>query len=278
MFSIIIPTFNNLDFLKICLLSLKKNSSLNHEIIIHVSSGEDGTIEFVKNNGYKFTYSNYNIGLCSAVNKAAKTSTKDYILYAHDDMYFLPGWDLILKEEIKNIGHIFFYLQATEMGVKGAHIKINCGDTFKNFNEKKLLANYKNFNFEDCNASHLAPHLIHKDLWNKVSGFSEEFNPGDGSDPDLVLKLWNEGVRYFKCLGDFKVYHFGSITTRKKNLKLNDGSNLFIKKWGISPLVLRKYYIETEKKFQIRDKINKDLFYYYCLLKSKLKRKFYGLL
>ena len=43
-----------------------------------------------------------------------------------------------------------------------------------------------------------------------------EFSPGAGSDPDLNLKLWNEGVRIFKCLNQSRVYHFGSVTIRKK--------------------------------------------------------------
>jgi len=275
MFSIIIPTFNNLNFLKVCLSSLKKNSSLNNEIIIHSNSNEDGTLDFIKENNFKYTHTNSNIGLCSAVNLAAKKVTTNYILYAHDDMYFLPGWDLALKKEVKNIGHNFFYIHAAEIGINGAHIKFDCGSNYENFDEKKLLNNYKNFYLEDYNANHLSPHLIHRDLWNKVLGFSEEFNPGDGSDPDLVLKLWNEGVRYFKCLGNFKVYHFGSVTTRKKkSLKLNKGTNIFIKKWGLSPLIIRKYYLETGKKFEIRNLIKKDFFYYYCLVKLKLKKIF----
>ncbi len=275
MFSIIIPTFNNLNFLKVCLSSLKKNSSLNNEIIIHSNSNEDGTLDFIKENNFKYTHTNSNIGLCSSVNLAAKKVTTNYILYAHDDMYFLPEWDLALKQEVKNIGHNFFYLHAAEIGINGAHIKFDCGSNYENFDEKKLLNNYKKFYLEDYNANHLSPHLIHRDLWNKVLGFSEEFNPGDGSDPDLVLKLWNEGVRYFKCLGNFKVYHFGSVTTRKKkSLKLNKGTNIFIKKWGLSPLIIRKYYLETGKKFEIRNLIKKDLFYYYCLIKLKLKKIF----
>ncbi len=275
MFSIIIPTFNNLNFLKVCLSSLKKNSSLNNEIIIHSNSNEDGTLDFIKENNFKYTHTNSNIGLCSAVNLAAKKVTTNYILYAHDDMYFLPEWDLALKQEVENIGHNFFYLHAAEIGINGAHIKFDCGSNYENFDEKKLLNNYKNFYLEDYNANHLSPHLIHRDLWNKVLGFSEEFNPGDGSDPDLVLKLWNEGVRYFKCLGNFKVYHFGSVTTRKKkSLKLNKGTNIFIKKWGLSPLIIRKYYLETGKKFEIRNLIKKDFFYYYCLVKLKLKKIF----
>ena len=37
MFSIIIPTLNNLKYLKFCLNSIIKNSKLNNEIIVHVS-------------------------------------------------------------------------------------------------------------------------------------------------------------------------------------------------------------------------------------------------
>ena len=51
MFSIIIPTFNNVNYLKQCIESIKKNSAYDdHEIIPHVNEGTDGTIEYLKNN------------------------------------------------------------------------------------------------------------------------------------------------------------------------------------------------------------------------------------
>ena len=76
MFSVIIPTFNNINYLKICLESLKKNSSYTHEIIIHVNEGVDGTLEHVKSNNLKFSYSKIKSGVCVAFNKAVKLSTK----------------------------------------------------------------------------------------------------------------------------------------------------------------------------------------------------------
>ena len=93
MISIVIPTFNNLDYLKLCLRSIKQNSSYHHEIILHINDGSDGTLDFVCNNNYKYTKSESNIGLCSAINKAAKLASNNYILYSHDDMYFCPDWD-----------------------------------------------------------------------------------------------------------------------------------------------------------------------------------------
>ena len=48
-----------------------------------------------------------------------------------------------------------------------------------------------------------------------IGGFSEEFNPGFASDPDLNMKLWLEGNRIFKSVSQSRFYHFGSLTTRK---------------------------------------------------------------
>ena len=47
MFSIVIPTYNNLGYLKLCLKSLINNSKYNHEIIFHINDGSDGTKDFV---------------------------------------------------------------------------------------------------------------------------------------------------------------------------------------------------------------------------------------
>ena len=74
MISILIPTFNNLEYLKLCLKSLEQNSSKKYEIILHVNDGSDGTLEFAKSKDLKFSYSKKNLGLCTSINSAAKLS------------------------------------------------------------------------------------------------------------------------------------------------------------------------------------------------------------
>ena len=80
MFSILIQTLNNLDYLKLCIESIKKNSKFEHQIIIHVNEGSDGTLEFVKNSNYDFTHSVNNIGMPKALNKSSKLSKFNYII------------------------------------------------------------------------------------------------------------------------------------------------------------------------------------------------------
>ena len=250
MISIIIPSFNNLDYLKLCIKSLKINSEYNHEIIVHINDGSDGSLNFIKEKGYKYTYSETNIGLCSAINMAAKLAINQYILYSHDDMYFCPDWDVVLMKEVQKIGHDNFYLSGTMIESNSGHIIYNFGKTFLDFNEHELLKTYKQINFYDHQGTHFAPHLVSKKMWLKVGGFSEEFNPGIASDPDFNMKLWKEGVRIFKGLNDFKVYHFGSITSRKKkNLTQNKGDKTFLKKWGISTKFFKKYYLKSKTKY-----------------------------
>ncbi len=248
--SIIIPTYNNLNYLKISTESIKKNSAYSHEIIVHVNENKDNTINYLKNNKIKYTFSKENIGLCSSVNLAVKESTTNFILYSHDDMYFLPGWDICLESELSKISNKLFYFSGSMIQSNGAHYKLNCGDNYENFDEKYLLENYKNINIKDHQGTHWAPHLIHREIWNQVNGFSEEFNPGDGSDSDLNMKLWKTGVRLFKGLNDFKVFHFGSISMRKnKNIKKNNGTKTFLKKWGITPRFFFKHYLKTGTDF-----------------------------
>jgi len=254
MFSIIIPTFNNLDYLKLCIKSIRQNSKFNHQIIPHVNIGEDGTCDFLRNENIDFTFTKYNSGICEGMNKASKKARFKYLLYSHDDFYFCPDWDVVLKNEVDSIGHNNFYLSGVMMN--NGPIKFDAGSDIKNFDENKVLNEYQNYNHYDFQGSTWAPHLLHRDLWEKVGGFSEEFFPGTGSDPDLNMKLWEEGVRVFKGLNNCKVYHFGSIVTRKyKNHPTiitesgSKGGKIFLLKWGITIKFFKKFYLRSDQKY-----------------------------
>ena len=110
----------------------------------------------------------------------------------------------------------------------------------------------------------------------KVGGFSEEYFPGSGSDPDFNMKLWQLGIRYFKGINDFKVYHFGSVVLRNEIVKIKSknygslGSKIFLYKWGISIKFFKKYYLRSNMKFDgpLNDP-KKNLVYFFDLIKCK---------
>ena len=274
MFSIVIPSYNNFEYLKLTIESIKKTSNLDNEILVHVNDDENFiTRNYLKNININFTHSDKNIGLCSSINLISKKISKDYIIYSHDDMYFCPGWEEPLLFEINNLDHNKFYFSGSMIETNSGHIEFDCGKNIVDFNEMKLLDNYSKLNIDDHQGSHFAPHCVHKEMWFKVGGFSEEFNPGIASDPDFNMKLWNEGVRIFKGLNKFKVYHFGSITTRKnKNIIKNKGDDIFLRKWGITTKFFKKYYLRSKTKYN--GSLNypkKNFFYFLDLIKCKLK-------
>ena len=252
MFSLIIPTYNNLEYLKLCIASIKKNSFFNNEIILHINDGSDGTLGFAKADNILFSYSAVNAGICTGCNNAVRLSSQKYVVYAHDDMYFLPDWDTEFKKEIDLIKEKHFYLSGTMIE---SHVHAY-GDSVKTFREQDLLKDYQNLEYHDFQGSTWAPTLLPRQTWDTVGGFSEEYDPGTGSDPDLNMKLWKQGVRIFKGIGKCKVYHFGSIVTRQKEKKFSTitetgskGSKIFLLKWGISIKFFRKFYLKSETKY-----------------------------
>ena len=49
-FTIIIPTVNNFEYLKLCINSIKKNSSYEHQLIIHINGVDLTTENYLKAN------------------------------------------------------------------------------------------------------------------------------------------------------------------------------------------------------------------------------------
>ena len=270
MFSIIIPTFNNLHYLKLCLKSLKKNSNYNHDIIIYINEGNDGTLAYVKENNLKFLHSNVNKGVCFAFNESAKIAKNKYLVLAHDDMYFCPKWDSIFSDELKKIKVEDFFISGTMVQNFKSYIYLDCGNSHNNFNEDKLLKELPKIKFEDFQGSHWQPSLVPLTTWNKVGGFSMEYSPGLGSDPDFTIKLWKIGVRLFKGLGSCRVYHFSSISLRKK--AWNNGAKTFLLKWGISIKFFKKHYLRSDTIFNNDlEEPKKNFNYFFELLICKIK-------
>ena len=113
--SIIIPTFNNLNYLSLLINSILKNSNFKHEIILHINDGSDGTLNFARQNDIKHTHSFDNIGLCKSVNEASKLASTELLLYTHDDMFFCKDWDIYIKNELDKFSDNLYYITGTNV-------------------------------------------------------------------------------------------------------------------------------------------------------------------
>lgn len=243
LFSVVIPTWNNLPYLAACLDSLERHSAFRHQVVLHVNDGSDGTVAFARQKGYAFTHSPGNIGICHAMNAARALVRTRYIFYLNDDMILLPGWDTALAEAVRETGHDGFFLSSTLIEPHPTRSKPviaekDYGGDAAHFDEAGLLRDFRGFEKPDWSGATRPPNLLPVRLWDLVGGFSTEFSPGFYSDPDLSAKLWAAGVREFRGVGASRAYHFVSKTLGR--IVPNPGRTQFIRKWGISAADFQK--------------------------------------
>ncbi len=276
MFSIIVPTWNNLALLQLCIRSIRENSAFAHQIIVHVNDGSDGSLAWVREQGFTHTASPQNVGICLAVNEAAMHATQDYILYLNDDMYCCPDWDTALVNKLKQLDTDLFMLSGTMIEPRDTNnpcVSVrDYGSDADNFDEARLLAELAQHRKADWYGATWPPTLVSKRWWFKVGGYSSEFSPGMSSDNDFSMKLWHAGCRIFLGVGDSLVYHFQCKSTGK--VKKNDGGRQFLHKWGMRQSVFDHYYLrrgEPAQKIKL-DEPDDTRELRWQLLRSRLKR------
>lgn len=254
-FSIIIPTWNNLELLEICINSIQKNSHFKHQVILHINEGNDGTLQWAKEHDIDYSYSKNNVGVCLAMNACRSLVKTEYMVYLNDDMYVLPNWDLELWKEIEQLPNPYFFLSSTTIEGKpsphpGIVAPFNYGTEAADFKEEKLLNEYQSLPAFDWDGATWPPNIIHRDIWDLVGGYSIEYTPGMYSDPDFSMKLLKVGVTYFKGVRTSMAYHFGSKSTTR--IKKNNGRRQFTFKWGITAKAAMLHLLQRGQPFSGR--------------------------
>lgn len=250
MFSIVIPTWNNLAHLKLCVESLRKYSTVQHEIIVHLNDGSDGSLDWVRAQGLHYTHSDKNVGVCMAVNHAVAQAGHDWVLYMNDDMVAAPGWDKAMLAAVDSVDTdlaLFFgTLIQPETNDHPDIIRHDFGRNPGTFDETAFLAHCTDDARGDKEGAASQPTLFHRKWWNMVGGYSIEFSPGMSSDDDLLMKFWVAGCRNFRIVGASRFYHFGMASTGR--ITHNQGGRMFAMKWGITQLEFYRYYLPSLRR------------------------------
>ncbi len=275
MLSILIPTWNNLRLLKLCVASLQRHTTLPFEIVLHVNDGSDGTLDWVRSEGILHTHSAQNIGICLAMNQAAALSTQPYLVYLNDDMVCCPGWDTALMDRIRTFGTDAFMVSGTMIEPRESGnpcvIVGDYGSGPESFREAALLNDLPYLYKDDWYGATWPPSIVHRDWWDKVGGYSPEFSPGISSDNDFSMKMWAAGCRIFLGVGASRVYHFMSRSTGK--VVRNDGRNQFLRKWGMTQSTFDRHYLRRGQRAgaPVLPEPNQSARYYWDLLRGKTK-------
>jgi GT2 family glycosyltransferase len=257
MISICTVCYNDLDFLKILYRSIKKNTKLKYEFLVHDNASEDGTEEWLRENGIDYSRGDNNEGN-PALNYSVARAKYSYIFLPNPDTYLLPGWDLSLLREIKSfksrkIEKFMLSLRCVEpYGNNPEYMIEYCGHNPDTFEEEKLLNFHMSRAFNNnmgYNNQYSFPNCMPKQLWDDFGGMDMDYWPGWTVDVDMAARAYRSGCRDFVLLPSPRVYHFinGTFRNLSKEDNSKNGWDIFQSKWGMTVEDFRKALKITEK-------------------------------
>ncbi len=95
--SIVILTFNQLEYTKECVESIRRHTPGTHEIIFVDNGSTDGTVKWLrtlvaKNSNYRLIENSENLGFAKGCNQGIKASSGEHILLLNNDVVVTEGW------------------------------------------------------------------------------------------------------------------------------------------------------------------------------------------
>lgn len=235
--SIILLTYNKLEYTKICIESIRKFTPKGkYEIIVVDNNSNDGTVDWLKNQeDLKVIYNDYNAGFPSGCNQGIKISSGDSILLLNNDTVVTPNWLNILDETLYSNDKIGAVGSITNSCSNGQAINVNYNNIDEMINFSKSINTY-NENLHEFKLWLVGfCFLIKKNILDEVGYLDEIFTPGNFEDNDLSFRILEKGYSLVLCRDSF-IHHYGSVSFRENELEYQNINFLNLKKfnakWG----------------------------------------------
>jgi GT2 family glycosyltransferase/glycosyltransferase involved in cell wall biosynthesis len=241
--SIIILTYNNLDYTRMCLDSIyAKTDSPEFEVIIVDNASKDGTQEFLTKYAetkpnLKVVFNSTNLGFSRGNNQGAAEATGDYLVFLNNDVVVTRGWlstltSYLFDPEIGMVGPV------TNSSGNECQIRVDYSDLddLDEFAERHTRVNRgRSFEIRMLPFQCVA---MRRSLYEEIGPLDERFGIGMFEDDDYALRVTRKGYRIL-CAEDVFIHHWGSASFSK--LIYTDYWDLFKTnlekledKWGIS--------------------------------------------
>ena len=210
--SIIIPTYNEEEYLPVLLESIKKQNFTDYEVIIADANSEDRTCEIAEEYGCIIVEGGMpGVGR----NNGAKVAKGDYLLFLDSDLELTEDY----------LRDVIYEFQMERLGIAITQMK-----PLSEKSEDRLLHNLANYFM--IGVERIKPHgagcygiIVKRELHEKCGGFDEELTFGEDSD-------------YIKRLGKverFKVLRMAKIGVSTRRLE-EEGIETLIQQYGKSTL------------------------------------------
>ena len=260
-----ISTYNNLNYLKLAIESVRKNSYFKDApFIVHAENCTDGTDEWLIKSKDQYeldVYIEHNsvpVGIGGGMNFCADKVETEYIMFLHSDFYVTKNWDLACYEEMqKHTQPTWVFSHRVEPNMFNDNQRPGTvivrqdafGAYYYDFDKVSFEAWAAEF-VEENDFTIPKPEgvsgLIKRKDWDRIGGNDPIFAPTSWEDMDLFLRMLNEGYK-FVLTSKSLVWHFGARGSHR--LEENDGKSAqrqieseqknirnWLKKWGRMPV------------------------------------------
>ena len=267
--SFIIPSRDNLKYLKWAYEGLRKNCSQEHQICMADDASTDGTWEWMveekKKNKNLSIYRNFGpdrLGLTILYDYLVEElATNDVVMFFHADMYPSKDMDKKILDRLERGTVVSATRIEPPLHPDGPEKIISpLGFEPEEFDEEKFNKDVELYTKDEFTEGVFAPWALYKDDYFDVNGHDQLFIPQSREDSDIFNRFYLNGYQ-FRQIWDGFVYHLTSRGSRFRDgvgkdsdeWKYSNSRNMrnFIRKWGttpmhdamMKPIVLPKYDI-----------------------------------
>ncbi len=239
--SIIILTYNNLEYTKLCIESVRKfTPEGSYETIVVDNCSSDGTAEWLREQpDIRLIANQRNEGFPAGCNQGIRAAEAgNDILLLNNDTIVTPQWLDALRTCLYSSPSIGAAGPVTNFCSNGQAIQTKFGDI------TEMLDFAAQFNASqrpeyECRQKLVGFCLLMKrEAVDQIGLLDERFTPGNYEDDDYSYRIQEAGYRLLLCHSVF-IYHFGSLSFHKdiqayqRHLLVNEKK--FEEKWGFNP-------------------------------------------
>lgn len=240
--SIVMLTWNALEFTQKCLRSIAGHTTLSYEIIFVDNGSTDGTKEYLseiskQKQNFKTIFNEKNLGFAAGNNQGVHIAGGKYVLLLNNDVLVADGWlenlvqALESDERIGLVGPITNQISGLQM-VSG--IPYSDESAFPEFARRVRSLNRGKITPRRRIAGFAM--LLRKSLYEELGGLDESFGSGNFEDDDFCLRLRENGYAIMVDESVF-IHHFGSQTFIANALdyqaSLQEKGQRFRQKWPL---------------------------------------------
>lgn len=234
--AVIIPTHNNIRYLKLCLEGLAKNSTSNLlDVHIHFDGCTDGSQEmvneFIASHGMIRTTESEQRGMYSAVNTAFEYVNAPYFILINDDVYVGPGWDEALLNQCRP-SRVLCPRMVEPIDGGSYPPKFDAGTTPETFEKTKFERYAKELAQPGLKLDTIGMWSFSSGLFREMNGLDETFDPFGCGGLELLYRIrvlhWSFE---FRMLLDSIIYHFSKACKRENKMDGKSNSKAWYEKY-----------------------------------------------